>query len=195
MESKLFGCRGRTWMIGWAGHGATRRHLLVLAGHQISTITTIRPYPFFAQGLPEQIGETFIKIFDPAGSLRSQDLDMEQGGAGSVSFGEGQGTAAARGRPPGSRQYPPRGVSGATAPVSSRPAAGEERTAVRPCPHTAKVGDIVVVLYGGKVPYVLRETATAASAADAVLGGGGKRACHFAGECFPARICGWEGDA
>jgi len=152
---------------------------LRLAGHRICSIAEIRPYPFFrvegAPRPPSELQEVFVNIFDPIGSLRtwvwnrqeqqsfSRD-DEKRDYLGHLKTHYRQVLECGGGFP-------------CYSPSFFKTQGDVEDEKIGLCPHNAIVGDIVVVLYGGRVRYLLREKT-------AQKGEPNSKAYEFVGECF-----------
>lgn len=146
---------------------------LRLRGHRICTIASIEPFPLYGAGPPREIRDAFVRLFDPVGDLKTwiwgreeqtirhdrfRDIRMifqehfdahvqyvrESGGA-LPCYSPCYFRSAAVNRDGGQRNSELEGSE------------GEGDIKIGLCPHNAKVGDLVVVLYGGRVPYLLRE--------------------------------------
>jgi hypothetical protein len=130
--------------------------VLRLAGHRLCTIESIKPFPFF-QRHPQDLQETFVKIFDPIGDLKTwiwnraehnvtmQDRDRS---------GDLMDHARTHWRYVNEHQAFPC-YSPCLFTTGDGPGSGDGMVGL--CPHYAKPGDVIVVLYGGRVPYLLRE--------------------------------------
>ncbi|KAJ4298934.1 hypothetical protein N0V90_004177 [Kalmusia sp. IMI 367209] len=155
-------------------------HLLSLEGIQIGFIRDIRPYQWgntYGTGV-DDLTEAFEKIFDPAGIL------------GPWTPG---GTTAHVARPDKYVQMTDHLIAheesatenGGVIPCisrclfSGRGLAGEELTGL--CPYTARIGDIIVVLIGGNVPFLIRRQPFNDDTQDIAAQYG------FVGECFVQR--------
>ena len=135
--------------------------LLRLVGHRVCTVGEIQPYPLFeVDGSiarlrpPSEMRDAFISIFDPVGTMRTWIWERED--------------HKPRHRPGDNAWYrdhlmthflPVEG--GLSLPCytpcyfNSQNTSGDVQAGL--CPDGIRTGDIVVILHGGKVPYILRE--------------------------------------
>jgi hypothetical protein len=162
-----------------SAHGELR-----LAGVRLGTITEIKP--FLHRGLgamqpppSEEMFSAFQTIFDPWAKHQhwKPNTNLHQ-------IQSEQSVEQARHVHPGVHMHRNAGPDEAVLPCLSDSlflAKTTENgvTDIGLCPHTAQVGDAVVVLLGGHVPYILRP-------AQAVIGTDGLRGlvCYLVGEAF-----------
>ncbi|SPO04640.1 uncharacterized protein DNG_07325 [Cephalotrichum gorgonifer] len=150
--------------------------VLRLRGHRVCTITSIEPYPFFTRDSSSELDEVFIKLFDPIGDLKTWMWIREE-----------QVPKEEREREPAYGEHywahynyihENNGSLPCFSPCflkSKNGEGGDEKSGL--CPHYARVGDAIVVLYGGRVPYILRPRATS----------GQLPRYEFVGECYLLR--------
>lgn len=149
--------------------------ILRLAGHKICTITSIQSCPFFARGLPQELRQTFEDMFDPNGHWKTWIWNRE----------EQEARPNTRHAPDYGQHFAPHqeyilqshGCFPCYSPCLFRSDQGADGVKIGLCPHYARVGDVVVILYGGTVPYVLRET-TSGEASE------GDLTWYLVGECY-----------
>ncbi|KAI0880910.1 heterokaryon incompatibility protein-domain-containing protein [Annulohypoxylon maeteangense] len=159
-------------------------HILQLSGHRLCTVTKIEPFPIWAfPDQPNELRDAFMKVFDPASSGRF--LLPGTDGQDAQKLKEAIQNFLAR-----HYTYHSRGFKGSIPYVPCLSPCffvtdelGEQCYGL--CPHNARPGDIVVLLYGGPVLYILREVNPGPG--DEKVAGettiDGKR-YHFVGECF-----------
>jgi hypothetical protein len=153
---------------------------LALGGARIGTIAEIKHYPFLQRAwhANDDLHAAFLRVLDPSGSA-----------------GTWCRPHLVPGRRRTSRNYRDEGLEVRSAVDHIH--AHEDEEAVFPClspcflttedgmiglcPAGSRVGDLIVVLYGGSVPYILREV-------EAAPGSSGENSdqtlYHFVGECY-----------
>ncbi|KAI2464831.1 heterokaryon incompatibility protein-domain-containing protein [Annulohypoxylon bovei var. microspora] len=159
-------------------------HILQLTGHRLCTISKITPFPLWEfPDQPHELRDAFMRVFDPAsyGRFVLHDVDDQD----TKKLAEGVREFLAR-----HYTYHARGFKERTPYVPCLSPCffvadelGEGCYGL--CPHNARPGDMVVMLYGGPVLYLLRESKLDPS--------GGKKdreratdekKHQFVGECF-----------
>ncbi|KAJ4393649.1 hypothetical protein N0V93_002863 [Gnomoniopsis smithogilvyi] len=133
--------------------------VLRLTGYRLCRLERITPYPFWTAGTrPEEQGlhRAFESIFDPSGMKRAwlvdrDDQEIQQSTPGTMSEYQDRHLT-----------YHWRGFNGRSASIPcvshSLFFGGQAANSqVGLCPHTARPGDVVVMLHGGPVLYLLRE--------------------------------------
>lgn len=179
--------------------------VLSVAGHRLCTLREIRAFPFWAMCFQHpqkrehaELYDAFDRIFDPSSDHRTWLLDHENQEAKRHAVpptSETTGSHADADQHSLSQYlrhitYHRRGFAGPdsnTVSCCSRcyfladgvatPGAPPTTGHLGLCPHTARPGDIVVMLYGGPVLYLLRERDNRASS-------GGVPTFTFVGECI-----------
>lgn len=164
---------------------ASHPKVLKLAGHRLCTISEILPFPFLDRESPrlEELEDAFMQIFDPAGhrwSL-SQDERLPKGSMFNRTveqFLSRHLMSHLQGFDDEANYFQCLSKCLFTTGVS-----GTTRNGL--CPHNARPGDIVCMLYGGSVLYLLRERSNShsniASTIDASKQGS---QFEFVGECL-----------
>ncbi|KAH7145402.1 heterokaryon incompatibility protein-domain-containing protein [Dactylonectria estremocensis] len=163
---------------------ALHPEVLRLSGHRICTISEISPFPFLDREASGRLGEledAFMQIFDPAGhrwSL-SQDERLLKGSMFNRTvqqFLSRHLMSHLQGFDDEANHFQCLSQCLFTADVS-----GTTRNGL--CPHNARPGDIVCMLHGGSVLYLLREKANPQENTSGDGGKQGKR-FEFVGECL-----------
>ncbi|KAI1086908.1 heterokaryon incompatibility protein-domain-containing protein [Rostrohypoxylon terebratum] len=157
---------------------------LRLVGHRLYTVPKIDPFPIWAfPDQPNELRDAFMKVFDPASYERFVLPGTDGQDAQKVK--EAVRDFLAR-----HYTYHSRGFNGPTPHIPCLSYCffviqelGEKYYGL--CPHNARPGDIVVVLYGGTVLYLLREAKSSSSnetEGNAITMNG--KSYQFVGECF-----------
>lgn len=157
---------------------------LRLIGHRLYAVSKIEPFPIWAfADQPNELRDAFMKVFDPASYERfvlpgTDDQDAQKVKEAVRDFLARHYT------------YHSRGFNGPTPYIPCLSPCffvieelGKKYYGL--CPHNARPGDIVVVLYGGTVLYLLREVKP--SSGTEIQGGGAianEKSHQFIGECF-----------
>lgn len=164
---------------------AETNHILRLVGHRVCTVGEIRPYPLFEIDgsvarlrSPSEMRDTFISIFDPVGIMRTWIWERED--------------HQPRHRPGDNAFYRDhlmthfvRVEDGLALPCYtpcyfSCENASTKDVQVGLCPDGTRPGDVVVILHGGKVPYILRQKKSQDEEPDKDPA----RGFEFVGECY-----------
>ncbi|KAK3935455.1 heterokaryon incompatibility protein-domain-containing protein [Diplogelasinospora grovesii] len=136
---------------------------LRLSGHRLCVVTQITFYPFLERNrLPEELYDGFVTIFNPTGDKRAWLLDRDDQ---RTSTGARAAEDYARHLTYHSRGFTRR--EGDVFPCLSPSlffSGSSDNQRVGLCPHYARPGDIVVMLYGGRVLYLIRERKAARGA-------------------------------
>jgi hypothetical protein len=162
--------------------------LLGLKGVRVGTISSMGPYPFY-QKTPttsRSMREAFIGLFDPSGSIGTwnsfnirrsvvESIDMADQGQKS---GEWAGHYAShwnmhKVRPFGSPTW---------LPCLENCMFTTREGGIGLCPSGTRMGDLVVLLFGGSVPYLLRPKIE--TSVDEGHENVGLKGYHFVGECY-----------
>ena len=181
--------------------GMTRPMHLALKGIRISNIASIGPYPYY-QALPasKSMQEAFVRLFDPSGTIGTWNSFKTR-----VSVGEPVdiGHHLKKGEewkmhylshwdtfPPSNNDS----LDGAPTWLACHGNCmfTDEDGRVGLCPSGSKVGDLVVVLYGGNVPYLLRPKPYEGDEGASDRQGHTRNEYHFVGECYAEGLMGGE---
>jgi hypothetical protein len=166
---------------------------LALKGIRVSNIVSIDPYPYY-QVLPvsNSMKEAFVRLFDPSGTIGTwnsfktrlsvgEPVDighhLNKGGEWRTHYMSHWGT------------FPPSENDALDGAPTWLPCHGncmftDEDGRVGLCPSGSKVGDLVVVLYGGNVPYLLRSKLSERGQGAGDRQGNSSDEYYFVGECY-----------
>lgn len=169
-----------------AAHSTENNHVLKIAGHRLCKIQDIKPFPYWQPSRPldawQDMREVLNQIFDTTGSRKSRvehstREEMLQG------YDDRHFTCHHR------AFYHDSDVSLPCISPCLFIAEGDlHATSARRglCPHNARPGDIVVMLFGGAVLYLLRPKCEpdAASVDDSTAAEQHSQEYYFVGECY-----------
>ncbi|KAI1458585.1 heterokaryon incompatibility protein-domain-containing protein [Annulohypoxylon moriforme] len=158
--------------------------VLKLTGHRLCEIPKIDPFPIWSfPDQPHELRDAFLKVFDPTSSGRFTSPSTD--GQDAEKLKEAVRDFLAR-----HYTYHSRGFKRATPYIPCLSPSffvtnelGEKSYGL--CPHNARPGDLVVVLYGGAVLYLLRKAKPdpdGKTKSDKVATD--EKRYHFVGECF-----------
>ncbi|KAI1371574.1 heterokaryon incompatibility protein-domain-containing protein [Hypoxylon crocopeplum] len=163
---------------------AINPRILQVGGYRLCSIAHIAPLPFWAlPDEPNELKDAFMRVFDPASYRRF--VMPDQNGQDMAKLNEGIQEFLAR-----HYTYHTRGFKGRIPYVpclspcyfaTNDP--NDERHGL--CPHNARAGDIIVMLCGGPVLYLLREANSEGEDEKGSMETAMKdRRFNFVGECF-----------
>lgn len=155
--------------------GTKQKSVLSLAGITICTIEGYIPYPYFSPPPSlESLHRAYVGIFDPlnlTGKWQSQ-VDTEK--VDTYVFSDDASRMMFHCDAHKEFSKKTNAVECNTSSFFTT-----KRGLVGLCPSAAKIGDVIVVLYGGSVPYVLREVATSDDGHEKP-----SKRYEYIGECF-----------
>ncbi|KAI1098463.1 heterokaryon incompatibility protein-domain-containing protein [Jackrogersella minutella] len=162
---------------------STKSHILQLSGHRLCTIAKITPFPLWNPPQNhKELRDAFFRVFDPANYGRFVPTGVA--GQDMTKLDEGVKDFLAR-----HYTYHARGFNG---PTPYLPCLSPCFFATNElsegcyglCPHNARPDDIVVMLYGGPVLYLLREIKSDHEGTTRGETGKDEKKLQFVGECF-----------
>jgi hypothetical protein len=170
--------------------------VLSLFGYRLCTISSIEPYRLFGSTVEPEMQKLFVKIFDPIGdqktwiwSREDQMVRVDRFRDQADMFGEHFASHFEHIKKTGGALpcYSPCYLRG-NSDSKSNDRGGE----IGLCPHNARTGDVIVLLHGGKVPYVLRRKnnrspdspVNSDTLGDNEMSGYSPDLYYFIGECY-----------
>jgi hypothetical protein len=154
---------------------------IALRGVSVSTITSLSPYPFFRRPSSQAMHEAFMRVFDPSGSIGTwnsfnirrevgESIDMDDHSNKSNEWG-----AHYRSHWGGNSRKP------SWFPCFDNCMFTARDGGIGLCPSGTRVGDLIVVLFGGMVPYLLRPKVLIEETSLEITT---PKEYHFVGECY-----------
>ncbi|PMD57636.1 HET-domain-containing protein [Hyaloscypha bicolor E] len=155
---------------------------VALRGVRVGTINSLAPYPFFQQPASQAMHEAFMRLFDPSGSIGTwNSFNIRRSVGDSIDMADHSDkpslwAAHYNSHWSGTPQNP------TWLPCFQNCMFTTRDGGVGICPSGSRVGDLVVVLFGGMVPYLLRPKVPAGVETDRESTR--SKEYYFVGECY-----------
>ncbi|KAE9372520.1 HET-domain-containing protein [Stipitochalara longipes BDJ] len=165
-----------------ASMALTQPASIALRGVRVSTINSLSPYPFLRQPYSEAMQEAFMRVFDPSGTIGTwNSFNIRRSVGESIDMADHSNKPSEWGAHYNSH-WSDSSWNPSWLPCFENCMFTTRDGGVGLCPSGSRVGDLVVVLFGGMVPYLLRPKILGRTEVDRERAG--SQEFYFVGECY-----------